>query len=250
MNRIGCCVAMAVLLAAGNLEASVTIASSAHQTRAYDGNEGVNYDQWCYATSIPLDVAMVAFANDGDLLEPTAAYSSLTRLETTQPGATRSETLFDYSCFHHRATSTTNHGSEAYGQGQDVFSVSEVTTVVLNSSCLVLTGVGTGWVSYHVGLLEDSNVLFEATEQRADAIGETFELATNLTEVLRPGHTYTFFYDARLWCGVPDGEMDVEAITWSRTTLSFVPEPTALIVWSLLGAVAAAIGWRRRKTAA
>ena len=79
-------------------------------------------------------------------------------------------------------------------------------------------------------------------------------LVGNLPVTLVPGHDYLISYNFDIITPI-GGDAGASAVGNLEVILAagsggVIPEPTSLIVWSLLGALALTVGWWRRRRAA
>lgn len=90
------------------------------------------------------------------------------------------------------------------------------------------------------------------------AVTYTGKLAGNTLFTFTQSATYDWTYvslnfngiDELTFVGSPNTNLIVDDITYTKAVGGEVPEPTTLIIWSLLGTVAIGLGWwRKRKVA-
>jgi hypothetical protein len=238
MNRIICCTALVALLTGERIEAAVSISFANHDVGASDSqlfNSG-----YTLSTLVP----------ESTLISASAGGASASTF------LTRTQSVFNANFDHSRTSAI---WTIAYSEGYDEFSVSATTPYVLSGTYAMS---GQGIIQFEVYLYDvtSSMILFDnyqastSTPNQAFALGSTGGDLSNflqgsLTGTLLVGHTYEWFYSARINSNATEYPA---ASATGNATLSFgaeVPEPASLIIWSLLGGLGIGIGWWRRKAA-
>ena len=232
-----CTVLLTSFLALERAEAAVYLGQVDDYTWAFDGNTAVlGYD-----SNLTLPYSAEGIAAQG----PESA--------TTQ--ASRTESLFSYAFAAAISVANTN-SSEVQSYGDAYFTVDQNTPYAVTGNFNV-TGAPAD-ASIAVAILDESagymlydyNISDSTTNpnlQLGSPGSSQFSAQGSLTGTLQPGDDYEFFYVTSLQnlAGIGTDATAIGSI--SLAFGSAVPEPSTLIVWSLLGALGLAASFARKQ---
>jgi hypothetical protein len=129
----------------------------------------------------------------------------------------------------------------------------DVPTPFSISGTYEMVGQGGIRLDFWIRDMSTAQFVFRNLQISSDATNEIFTLGrtdgvdTNyligsLTGIFQPGRPYELDYYASIYNGPSESSASAEGYV----SLAFVPEPTTLIIWSLLGTLAISVGcWRR-----
>lgn len=245
MRRIVSCTALVFLLAAETLQAETIVSEAYHDAYVYDGDSGLEGDQYTTSTASPTSADLYPSVGDG---------SARTEMS-------RSPISLDVIFTHQRPTSLY---SFAQSSGWDTFTV-DVPSSYAISGTYSMSGAGTISLAAYLYDSAADQYLFDNGQQSVKtpaSPGQQFTLGSTagddsyrsgfLTGSLAPGREYQFYYNAYIH-NYPDDSGSASANGQISIAVIGVPEPstsTTLMIVSLLGGLGGVVGWRRRRRAA
>jgi hypothetical protein len=200
--------ALLMVIAVQKAQAAISVYYAYHSTMGQQDNDCSYNDN--YDASVPASILLQNYDHP-----PSYAETQITR-------SGNSDFVFlDYNFVVHSQIGENAMSAGAESYGMDSFTISEPTNYEL-------TAGGTG-ETYYLYLSDVFN----------DFLSGSYSLRGSGT--LAPGD-YSIYYDANL-----GGNTDATGHV-SLSLGAAIPEPTTVIIWSLLGTLAITIGsWRRRK---
>jgi hypothetical protein len=236
----------ALLLGLARAEASVTIS----------GSNGSFYDN-TYVIDDPHSRTQSGSASDSSLAIPYNVTVGAGGASTT---VSLSQSSFDYQFNDVRPlgpySQAENYGKVYFKVNKDTpytfagqYTMTGGEEIYLTTEFDDVTSSTNNFISQNVNFNGTNSALTVGSS--ANTVPGMYHFSGSLTGTLYADHTYEFSYNAYIYSieGFPE---DPGASATGDLHLAFgssVPEPTTIIIWSLLGAIAITVGWHRRNAA-
>ena len=244
-------IALLLVATAGRVQATSYINSNRLWVTVREAPGGVRDDEFSYDTSIPTNITIVAAIGANHYSRTTAEYS------TVNSGA---GTLLHHRFRMNRPGSYPN--SAYFANGDLRFTTTQDTSYDLSGSIRVADSGGPGrvWFTSYLRDVTTGQTLFDNLQFSRDTVNEEFILGleegdvysylhpgSSLNGSLQTGHEYEW-YSAAFIDAYPDDDGGASAtgvVKLAIGDVAAIPEPTSILVWSLLGTVG--IGAYRRQ---